>query len=97
MTTPRHEALIVFSMLVIFGGLLIALFERLSHEELAKQYKRMALVFEAGLREFDACLKRGAFAEAQLLLEALGREAIAEHASWVILRRSRPLELHIGG
>ena len=31
------------------------------------------------------------------VFEALGYEAIVEHSQWLILRRARPLELHIVG
>jgi hypothetical protein len=38
----------------------------------------------------------GLFPPWKSALKALGQEAIAEHAQWLILRRARPLELHIG-
>ncbi len=94
---PLHLLLLACSMSVVVGGLLIAFCERRAHEELSKHYERMSLVFDAGLREFEDCLDRQSIRNAQHILEALGREAVAENASWVILRRSRPLELHIGG
>jgi hypothetical protein len=34
---------------------------------------------------------------AQRAIAALGHEAIVEHAQWLIIRRTRKLDLHIGG
>jgi len=36
-------------------------------------------------------------ADAQRVLLALGQEALTENTQWLLLRRGRPLELHIGG
>jgi hypothetical protein len=89
--------LIVPSLLVIAGGLFIAYNERRTHEELANQYERMHLVFQDGDRELAAHLEARDVAAAQGVLEALGREALAEHSQWLVLRRARALEVHIGG
>jgi hypothetical protein len=34
---------------------------------------------------------------ARKVVEALGREALVEHAHWLIVRRVRPFEFIIGG
>ncbi len=97
--TVEHPHLVVLlgsGLLVVAGGLLIAISEHRSHEELAKQYERMQVVFENGERELQGRLARHDFTGAQSVLKALGREAITEHAEWLILRRARPFELHIG-
>jgi uncharacterized membrane protein len=93
-----HEAwLIGPALAVILGGLLIALCERGSHEELAQQYERLHAVFVSGACELRRCLEAGNVEAAQKVVEALGREALTENASWLILRRARPLEVLIGG
>jgi hypothetical protein len=94
---PPGLLLIVTSSLVIAGGLLIAYCERKTYEELAKQYERMRVVFDNGDRELESRLQQGDIAGAQRVIEALGHEAILEHSQWLIFRRARPLELHIGG
>jgi hypothetical protein len=94
---PPELLLIASSMLVILGGLAIAFCERRSHEELAKQYERMQVIYTNGEAELEARLSEAHVKGAQAALEELGREAIAENAQWLILRRNRPLELHIGG
>jgi len=95
---PPHWLLVMGSMLIILGGLLIALCERRAHEELAKQYERMHVVFRSGARELAAALAKTPpdVARAQAIVIELGREAIQEHAQWLLLRRSKPLELPLG-
>ena len=98
---PNDYVLIASGTLLFIGGLVIAYRERQSHEELAKQYDRMAVVFEHGKAELDAALPEtgplpDGEARAKDILTQLGREALTEHAQWLILRRSRPLEIQLG-
>src|SRR5262249_54965871 len=94
---PPHWILILTSSLVIMGGLLIAYCERRSHEELSKQYERMAILFANGDRELEGHLTQGNVERAQGVIEALGREAIIEHPQCLTPGRARQPELHIGG
>jgi hypothetical protein len=93
---PDAWIIIGSGLLVVFGGMLIAISERRSHEELAKQYERMLVVFKNGQHELAKRLAGHDISGAQAVLHALGREAITENAQWLILRRARPFELHIG-
>ena len=92
---PHHGLLIWSGTLVIAGGFLLAICERRSHEQLAKQYERMRVVFTDGLKELRLPSVSTDPSRQQDTLRALGQEAIVEHAQWLILRRSRPFELHI--
>jgi hypothetical protein len=101
---PSEWVLIVSSIAVIWGGLFIAFCERRAFEDLAKQYERMRIVFVDGDRELkpkiekeDSTITVDDIEAMQRVFEALGREAIVEHSQWLVLRRARPLELHIGG
>ncbi len=97
---PSNWMLIGTSIAIISGGLLVAYSERRCYEELARQYERMEVVFEHGLAELKKHLddtKPPDICRAQAVIEELGRESMMEHAQWLILRRSRPLELQIGG
>jgi hypothetical protein len=95
---PRPELLVAGSMLIILGGLLVAVCERRAHEELARQYDRMHVVFWAGSREMAAALEQAPpdVGRAQAILTELGREPIHESAQWLLLRRSKPMELPLG-
>jgi len=88
--------LLAADFFVIAGGLCLAFCEHRSHEELANQYERPRVVFESGRNELERRLAGKDVPGAQAVLQALGREAIAEHAQWLILRRARPVEVHIG-
>jgi hypothetical protein len=92
---PWHPYLIIAGSLVIAGGLAVAYCERRAHEELAQRYERMAIVFEHGSHALAGRVARDDIAGAQRVVEELGREAIMEHSQWLVLRRSRPLELPV--
>ena len=98
---PKEWLLIGTSLAIIGGGLLIAYSERRSYEELAHQYERMEVVFEHGLTALSRFLGENStpadLTRARAVIEELGRESMMEHAQWLLLRRSRPLELQIGG
>ena len=94
---PKPWILVLSGMLVVTGGLFIVYSERRSFKELSKQYERLAIVFSRGDKEMETHLNNRNVAGAQDVIEELGREALAEHAQWLILRRARPFELHIGG
>jgi hypothetical protein len=92
---PLNRWLVVSGILVIGGGLCVAFRQHRAHEELAKQYERMHLVFENGRIELTRRLATGDIRGGQAVLLALGREAIAENAQWLMLRRARPVEFHL--
>jgi hypothetical protein len=92
---PMHWWLVASGLLVIAGGLCIAFRQHRAHEELAKQYERMHLVFENGQIELERRLRAGDIRGSQAVLKALGQEAITENAQWLILRRARPVEFHL--
>jgi hypothetical protein len=58
-------------------------------KELIKQYRFMQRIFGAAQRRLDAC--RG-LSEKQMILQALGEAALAEHAEWTLMHRERPLQ-----
>ncbi len=94
---PGRYFLIATGILFIVGGLFIAYCERQAYEDLEKQYERMLIVFRYGDHELRQRLRERDIPGARRVFEALGREAILEQSQWLLLRRSRPLELHIGG
>ena len=95
-SAPNAYYITVSSALVIAGGLCIAYSERCAFEDLAKQYERMKIVFRNGDREFRVRFDNQDIEGARNVITKLGEEAIIEHSQWLILRRARPLEVHIG-
>jgi hypothetical protein len=94
---PAHWAILLAGVTALVAGFAVAYSERRAFESLASQYDRMQNVFEFAQVEIERHLENGNIPAAQAALEELGHEAIAEHAQWLIARRSRPFELHIGG
>ena len=61
------------------------------------EYLRMLGVFRHSSRLLANYLRQRRIREAQTVIRRLGVEAVTDHAHWLILRRDRPFELHIGG
>jgi hypothetical protein len=93
---PFGPLLLASSLLALFGGFLLVICERRFHESLAKHYGRLHTVFADGLIELEQNIAESDPSRIRETLRALGNEALAEHAQWLILRRARPFELHIG-
>jgi hypothetical protein len=93
---PIGPLLLASSLLVLLGGFLLVVCERRFHEALAKHYSRLHTVFADGLIELEQNIAEGDSSRIRDTLRALGNEALAEHAQWLILRRARPFELYIG-
>ena len=80
-------------LLVVAAGLLEGYADKAAFAEQAKQYQRMARLFDRATRMLDADLKEERLERAAELLRALGQEALNENADWVMLHRERPLEV----
>lgn len=87
--------MILSDTLVVAGGSVITYGERRTYEELARQYNRMQVLFDHGVDALQVCLDCNDIAAAQQVLIAMGREALTENASWLILRRARPVDLPV--
>lgn len=64
--------------------------EQRGFNENARRYQHMYVVFDDALRRLHRISKYGLGGDGCGLLEELGREALAEHANWLILHRERP-------
>jgi hypothetical protein len=80
-------------LLVVAGGLAISFGERRLYEELARQYARTHALFRTADTEIQRLLAQKDIQAAQRLFFELGREALTENANWLVLRRSRPVEM----
>lgn len=101
--------IITMGFFLVCGALSVAWAERKLLSEEAYQYNAMAQLFTNGqvrLERLLAELEREDIRpedfdrhvrEAQALIHALGREALAENAEWLILHRARPMEPVVPG
>lgn len=58
-----------------------------------KQYKRMRTIFIRAFDQLRQQVTAGDLAECRQVIARLGREALAEHADWLLIHRERPVEL----
>jgi hypothetical protein len=104
---PAQNLGTIFKNLALTGGVLCGAWMEVNFfEENLRRYASMASLFQAaGLRFEDfvslpervqpdqkAAAERQALANIQALLVAVGSEALAENAEWLITHRVRPLE-----
>jgi hypothetical protein len=64
-----------------------------AHREHRKQYARMLVIFQTAARVVRPQFHLSNIDGARNWLRKLGEEALQESGSWVLLHRSRPLEL----
>jgi hypothetical protein len=57
------------------------------------QYERMSAIFNTASNQIEQRLKKNEFQGVRDLLKELGKEALIEHADWVLLHRERLLEV----
>ncbi len=89
-----HAWFVTSLVLTALAGTLMHVYaDKRAYAGHARQYRRMGEVFERAYSHLGAQLLRGdpPHVVRGLVLE-LGKEALAEHADWVLLHRDRPLE-----
>lgn len=89
--------LTLISLPAIGAALLHGYIEKRALSEHAKQYSRMSMIFSNAQERLSQLIKGGQYAQAQNLIEELGREALEENGDWVLLHRDRPLEVPHAG
>jgi hypothetical protein len=90
----RHAWIVVaFGLATLAGALHHAFADQRAFSEHRNQYERMAKLFERGHAAFTERRTAGDTAGIEALLVALGAEALAEHAEWLVLHRERPLQI----
>jgi len=89
-----HAWFVTSLVLTALAGTLLHVYaDKRAYAGHARQYRRMGEVFERAYSHLGAQSMRGdpPHVVRGLVLE-LGKEALAEHADWVLLHRDRPLE-----
>jgi hypothetical protein len=84
-----------FTLCSAYAAILTAYAGKFGYANNAKRYERMFLVFDVVKRRI-AKLPPESPREAEAILLEMGREALVEHADWLLQRRERPLTLTIG-
>lgn len=79
------------------GAALLAFNGKVANSESVKQAEHMVGIYERAAAELSAISRQTSDAgarEARDLMEALGKEALAENASWLMMHRQRKLSWH---
>lgn len=70
--------------------------EKRAFADEVKQYQRVESLFTRGSSVIKELLEENKHKEAEKVLIEIGKEALTENGDWLMLQRSRPLEMPIG-
>jgi hypothetical protein len=87
------SAALAVDTLLALGAVMHHYTEGRAHREHRKQYARMLVIFQTAARVVRPQFHLSNIDGARNWLRKLGEEALQESGSWVLLHRSRPLEL----
>jgi hypothetical protein len=88
-----HAMTLVVLMTLAFSGVLHGYKEKMVFSEEAKQYSRMADFYELAISEIQKLNPDDYGHRGIAILKELGKEALAENGDWLLLHRSRPMEI----
>jgi hypothetical protein len=89
--------MIAIVTLAVVAGLRHSYNQQMARSEHAKQFGRMAELFDVAEAHLTSQLNAGETTQASELLKELGQEALEENGDWVLLHRERPLEVPHSG
>ncbi len=82
--TPDVWRMLIMGLAAVAAALIYTYADTMALSDEAKQYERMGAIFSTALSKENA--EPG-------LLDALGKEALAENGEWVLMHRERPVEM----
>jgi Flp pilus assembly protein TadB len=86
-----HWSMPIAGLSFIAAALLQIYIQTCAFAEQAQQYERMETLFAVAHDRLKRLLAEGKYDRCQSLLLELGKEALAEHSDWLLLRRERPI------
>lgn len=88
--------LVLIDTFIAIGAARAVYVEKKGFNEEAKQFQRMKDLFQKGSNVMIECLKKDDLKGAEKLVIELGKEALTENGDWLLLRRSKPMEVPLG-
>lgn len=88
--------LVLIDTFIAMGAARAMYVEKKGFTEEAKQFQRMKDLFQKGSNVMIESLKKDDLKGAERLVIELGKEALTENGDWLILRRSKPMEVPLG-
>ncbi|MBV8530396.1 MAG: hypothetical protein JO104_03690 [Candidatus Eremiobacteraeota bacterium] len=86
----------VLTMALAGAGLFTGYAQKRAHEEHARRYQRMYVLYSMAGDRVTFFLREGEIAAARGVLVQLGREALAETCDWLLLHRERQIDVPTG-
>lgn len=84
------------SVFLVLAAALHGYSEKMIFAEQAKNYQQMAQLFQLASDKFDHAIQTNDQSEANDIISELAQEALLENGDWLLLHRSRPLEIPKG-
>jgi hypothetical protein len=91
LTIVLHGLILAVGLTPVIAALIHGYIKTSALAEHVKQYGRMQVLFTNGARVIDKLIDSGQEAAARQLVLELGKEALTENATWVLIHRERPL------
>jgi hypothetical protein len=91
LTYALHGLVLAIGLTPVIAALIHGFVKTSALAEHVKQYGRMQVLFTNGSRAIDSMLGSGQESAARMLVLELGKEALTENATWVLIHRERPL------
>jgi hypothetical protein len=83
----------VMSLALVLAALREGYIDKMAYTEQIKQYQRMSQLFQFASQRLKDALKQESLQEAERLIRELGEEALEENGDWVILHRTRQIDV----
>lgn len=85
--------LVAVSLVAVVTALAQVYADRMALAPLAKQYRRLSVLFTAAQQAVAASVETRDYAAGQRLLRELATEVLTENGDWVLLHRERPVDV----
>ena len=92
-TAYQSLLLMLLTLMLAGAGLFTGYAQKRAHEEHARRYERMSVLFKIACERVELLLTEKNATAARTVLMHLGREALAETCDWLILHREREIEV----
>jgi len=95
--TISSVMLVAVDILIAIGAARAAYVEKRGLSDEMKQYQRMDSLYRRAVGVIGQYIEKNDLETAEKLMIDLGREALTENGDWLLLQRSRPLEMPLEG
>jgi hypothetical protein len=91
-----HYALLFIDLLVAGGAAYSSFINSMAFAEEARQYQRMTDLFFRSEKKINFFIHEKKWEMVSLIIFELGKETLTENGDWLLMKRSRPIEIPTG-